>query len=461
MPSPADGTVADDGCGSPILATETITRHNLRVESIFSACNGVFMGMILFAAPFIILTCLGGGIIELTIITCAFPCGAFLGPLWAALGRRLGMKSLVLSMATLANLPLFLMFWVEDVAIFTAIITVSQLLHSAMRMGMSSMYRATYPRGQMGRILGKLIFFQFLTMVPTVLLAGWLSDPDPAGSPLLAPLEAMKQVARESGFAPTRMYQVLYPLAALAGLLGCPFYARLLPLEEPARSKEFNSVREGLRSIQKVIVSDRAYMLFQLAFFLGGSSFFMSFHVTQKLSHDVLEFGAAEMSLWLFVVPQITLACCSPFWGGVLDKIGIVRARWVISAIMTVYLGCYFTGTALGLPIGAFLVFAGSLLRGLAEGGGQVTWAMASVHFAPTPEDVPVYNGIHFVLNGIRGLVMPFVGTGLYVLWPGPWAILLAVFVSASSLLVIGRTLPYEREAEDAAEEPAESAAAV
>jgi MFS family permease len=453
MPSHAEAPVNDDGCCLFPSTAEATTQHNLRVESIFSACNGVFMGMIIFAAPFIVLTCLGGGILELTIITCAFPCGAFLGPLWAGLGRRWGMKKLVLQMAIWANLPLFLMFWVEDVGIFTAIITVSQLLHSAMRMGMSSMYRATYPRSQMGRILGKLIFFQFLTMVPTVLIAGWLSDPDAAGSALLYPLTLLKQVALNHGFPPTRLYQLLYPLAALAGLLACPFYARLRLLEEPARSKEFNSVRDGLRSIHRVIVNDRAYMLFQLAFFLAGSSFFMSFHVTQKLAHDVLEFGAAELSLWLFVVPQIMLALCSPFWGRFMDRIGIVRARWVISAIMTVYLSCYFGGTLLGLPFGPLLIYAGSFLRGVAEGGGQVTWAMASVHFAPTPEDVPVYNGIHFVLNGIRGLAMPFVGSGLYWLLGGPWAILLGVCVSASSLFVISRTLPYEQPTENATEE--------
>jgi MFS family permease len=246
------------------------------------------------------------------------------------------------------------------------------------------------------------------------------------------------------------VYQILYPIAALSGLFGCRFYAKLQPLEVPT-PEEARSVRQGLREIHRVVVNDRAYMLFQLAFFLGGSAFFMSFHVTQKLAHDDLNFGAAELSLWFFVVPQMLLAISSPIWGRIMDRIGIVQARWLISAIMTVYLGCYFGGIALGLPVGAFLLCAGSILRGLAEGGGQVTWSMASVHFAPRPEDVPVYNGIHFVLNGIRGLVMPFVGTGLYYLMPGPWPILLGTIVSASSLFVIGRTLPYERAAESAA----------
>jgi MFS family permease len=426
-------------------STEPLIRHNLTHEGLFSAFNGVYMGMVLFSAPFIALSCLDAGIFELTIITCAFPCGAFLGPLWAALGRRWGMKQLVIQMALWACLPLFLLYWVNDVLIFTLIISASHLLHSAMRMGMSSMYRATYPLGQLGRILGKLVFCTFATMVPTVLLAGWLSDPDTHLPAFLGQLDLMKEQLIVQGYAPQRMYQYLFPIAAVAGLIACVFYARLRPIEEPARSREFASVRDGLRDIHRVVVNDRGYMLFQLAFFMAGSAFFMSFHVTQKLAHDVLEFGAAELSLWLFVLPQTLLALCSPLWGHVLDRIGIVRSRWVISLIMTVYLSAYCGGIFLGLPAGPLLIYAGSLLRGLAEGGGQVTWAMASVHFAPTPEDVPIYNGIHFVLNGIRGLVMPFVGTALFWLAPGPWPILLGAAVSGASLFVIGRTVAFSR----------------
>jgi hypothetical protein len=75
---------------------EATARHNLIVESTYSAFTGIFMGMILFAAPVIAYTCLDATALELTIIVSAFPCGAFMSPLWAGLGRRWGMKKLVL-----------------------------------------------------------------------------------------------------------------------------------------------------------------------------------------------------------------------------------------------------------------------------------------------------------------------------------------------------------------------------
>ena len=86
------------------------------------------------------------------------------------------------------------------------------------------------------------------------------------------------------------------------------------------------------------------------------------------------------------------------------------------------------------------LICLGSILQGISNGGGQLTWSLASSHFAPRAEDVPLYNGIHFVLNGIRGLVLPWVGSVLFVL-VGPLAVLAATLVSLGSVPVILRSI--------------------
>src|SRR5262249_10940880 len=154
--------------------------------------------------PVVAVTGVHADALELTILVSAFPVGVFLGPLWAMLGRRWGMQKLVTQMAIWANMPLFLIFWLEDVAaflgvgsssVFTALITVSQLLNSAMRMGQSSLYHVMYAKSQRGRILGRLTCWTYLTMVPSVLLTGWLLDKS------------------------TEMYRVLYPVAGLCGLI--------------------------------------------------------------------------------------------------------------------------------------------------------------------------------------------------------------------------------------------------
>ena len=90
---------------------DPITQHNIRVESFFSAFNGIYMGLAIFAAPVVAVTGVQANALELTILISAFPVGVFFGPFWATLGRRWGMQKLVTQMAIWANLPLFLIYW--------------------------------------------------------------------------------------------------------------------------------------------------------------------------------------------------------------------------------------------------------------------------------------------------------------------------------------------------------------
>src|SRR5580704_14912414 len=88
-------------------AEEELARHNLRTECYFSGFNGVFLALAIFTSPVVAVTSFGATPLELTILVAAFPVGAFLGPVWAFLGRRWGMKKLVTQMALWANFPLF------------------------------------------------------------------------------------------------------------------------------------------------------------------------------------------------------------------------------------------------------------------------------------------------------------------------------------------------------------------
>ncbi len=353
----------------------------------------------------------------MTILIAAFPVGVFFGPLWVGFGRRVGMQRLVTYMAFLANVPLFLLYWVDSSWLFTALISISQILNSGMRMGQSSLYHLLYPKSIRGRVLGKLTFWTYLTMVPSILLAGWLLDK-----------------SRE-------MYCVLYPMAGLCGLIACYYYHTLHVPQQHALIPRKSTIRASVRGVQKILASDRAYLFFQIAFFLSGSAFFMSTHIVLLMVSDRFEFSAFDLALWMTVVPQLLLAFSSPVWGHILDRIGIVHCRLFLAMVQSGSLACYWLGIIGGGPI---FIYLGSILLGLTNGGGQLTWALASSHFAPRAEDVPLYNGIHFVLNGVRGLVLPWVGAVLWVV-TGPGAILAALFVCGSSIPIILRSLRYDQ----------------
>jgi MFS family permease len=414
---------------------EEVRLHNFRMECVYSLLIGVFMGMICYASLVVAQTCLDAKAIHLTVIVSAFPCGSFLGSMWARLGQHWGMKQLVVRTGVAANLLLFLIPFVEHVpgvspaTAFTAIAAVSQLLFSGMRMGQSSLYRCTYPAVSRGRVLGWFVSLSFGSMLPALILTGFLIDGKctPQTHPWLAPLFA---IGGEHACHPSN-YRWLYPVSGLIGLLGFAFYRRLILLEQPSIGEPL-SLWQTWGKLTQVLRSDRRFFWFQVGYFLNGTAFFLTVHVVVKLCDEDLHFTPSQLAIALTALPIAALALSSWMWGRVMDRLGIITMRVLVSVVMSAYLACYVIGLWRRIPE---LIFLGGLLRGLAEGGGQVTWALASVQFAPETDDVPVYNSIHFTLNGTRGLIMPAVGAAL--LGPlGIWTVAVALAVSVSAIFV-------------------------
>ena len=398
-----------------LSSVDPVTRFNIRSESIYSGLCGVYMALAILAAPVVAVTSVGSNPLELTMLVAAFPVGVFFGPLWAGLGRRIGMQRLVTTMGILASIPLFVVAFIDESWQFTLLICLSQVCYSGMKMGQSSLYSLLYPKAICGQVLGLLTFWNFATMVPSILAAGWLLD------------------------ASREMFRILYPLAGLFGLLACWFFHAMKIPDADRLSSRRRTIRDNLHRVNSILAEDRQYRLFQLAFFLSGSAFFMSTHVVLLLVSERMELSAFELTLWLTVVPQLVLAVSSPIWGRILDSAGIVRTRLFLALVQTTSLICYWTGIV-GYRVE--LIALGSVFLGMTNGGGQLTWALASTHFAPATEDVPFYNGIHFVLNGVRGLLLPWVGSLLWVLL-GPGAVLAAVVTSSSSIPIILRAMRH------------------
>lgn len=399
---------------------EALLKRNVRFECGFNALNGLFMGMILFAAPVIAKTCLDAPDWQIALLMSTFPAGALLGPIWGSLARKWGLQKLVLRMGFLSNLPIFLIPLHDRIPGippsigFSILVTLSVLAYSGVRMGQTGLYHATYPRSQRGKIVGLLLFCNFFTMVPFVLLVGVLVDP-------------------RWGFS-VYNYLWLMPIAAVFGVAASFLYARVkAPVTTSAQPM---SMKESFQQAKQILTSDVAYRRFQIGYFFSGSAFFLSAPIVLVLCKENLAFGSSNLALGLNTLPQLILAITSPFWGRIMDRIGIERARLFIVLLMLAYLICFILGIWLLVPT---LIYIGGFLRGVAEGGGQVTWALASVQFAPTAHDVPAYNGIHFGLNGVRGVMMPYLAIVLMDLF-GVWGLLAALLSAFISLLTVQRS---------------------
>ncbi len=123
----------------------------------------------------------------------------------------------------------------------------------------------------------------------------------------------------------------------------------------------------------------------------------------------------ARIALILIFIPNAVKLVCSPFWGGLFDRMNFFVLRVILNLFFAVSLVLFFHSTSMtGLCMAAGLF-------GVANAGGEVAWSLWVTKFAPA-KHVADYMSVHVFFNGIRVFLAPFLG-----FW-------LIGFVSASSL---------------------------
>ena len=99
-----------------------------------------------------------------------------------------------------------------------------------------------------------------------------------------------------------------------------------------------------------------------------------------------------------------------PLWAKLLDSVHIVQFRAFHSWIFVISMACALIAGQANM-IG--FLFAASVLRGIAFGGGALAWNLGHLQFVKA-EKSQDYMSIHVTLTGLRGLTAPFAGVALY-----------------------------------------------
>jgi MFS family permease len=99
-----------------------------------------------------------------------------------------------------------------------------------------------------------------------------------------------------------------------------------------------------------------------------------------------------------------------PFWARRLGRSHVVDFRAVhawsfVTATAVLFLASWFRSMPLFYVAGAVL--------GVGFAGGSLAWNIGHQDFAP-PERDAEYMAVHVTLNGLRGLIAPFLAVGLY-----------------------------------------------
>jgi hypothetical protein len=186
-----------------------------------------------------------------------------------------------------------------------------------------------------------------------------------------------------------------------------------------------------------ILRDDRSYRNYMICMMVFGSGNLMITALLILVLTNNLGVASFTQVLITASVPTLLVPITTPTWGRILARHHVVEFRTISSRFFVAAMLCHLGGATLG---SITLLWLGAILQGTAMGAGQLGWNLGHNDFAPD-ERVAEYLGLHMTLTGLRGLVAPVLGVGLYGLlenWrigAGVWALALPFALTTSGAI--------------------------
>jgi MFS family permease len=148
------------------------------------------------------------------------------------------------------------------------------------------------------------------------------------------------------------------------------------------------------------------------------------------------EFGLTYLEgiLATTIIPTAIMPLAIPMWSRLMDRSHITRFRSIHGwSFVAASILLWLAALVHSLP----LFYAASVALGIGFAGGVLAWNLGHHDFAPPHRDAE-YMAVHVTLNGLRGLMAPFIAAPLYALMPPDsrhWVFALCTVVNVAGMV--------------------------
>ncbi len=281
----------------------------------------------------------------------------------------------------------------------------------------TSVWRHNWPKARRATVAGKMATVQAVVLALCGAIVGEAMDLDPRSS------------------------IVLFPALAAIGLVGNWIYRRVTLLNEDTivaaeRAGLDTDGRPTLdpRRIVTVLRDDPLYRRFMLHMFVFGLGNLMLTQPQVSLMQDEFGLSYLEGILATTIIPTAIMPLAIPMWSRLMERTHIATFRaihgWSFVAAATLLWLATMTHS-----LGIF--YAASVVMGVGFAGGVLAWNLGHHDFSPPHRDAE-YMAVHVTLNGLRGLIAPFIAAPLYAaLPPGErqWVFVVCIAVNVAGMV--------------------------
>lgn len=371
-----------------------MVRRNLAFDFLSAIFYGVFLAAINTFVP-VIARRLGASAFMLALITAAPAVGNIIAVLASHYLQNRRKMPFMVAVWTIGRGLFVLMPWIVAPAPFVMIVVAHWLIASLAVTGYVEVMRAIYPVAIRGRAMAYVrVGFTACATIMTPLF-GQLLD--------------------------AWSYQVLFPLAAICGVLSGWSFGQVT-YEESIIQK-----RTDLLEPWRIFWRDVRYRDYSIAFMFCGFGYLLIAPLIPILLVDELQLNYSQVG-WLGMINSIFWMAFYVVWGRSVDRRG---GLWTVK--INLFLTA-FIALAFGLAYDMWLATVAYIITGITVAGTDLGWMNAIMQFA-RKDAISHYTALHAFLVGVRGIMAPLLGTVLMTI---PFIGLRGVFLISAALVLLG-----------------------
>lgn len=256
----------------------------------------------------------------------------------------------------------------------------------------AAVWRANYPREWRGRITARIVRLASLLVAGYSALIGYLID------------------WRENSFRPA------FILAAACAVVAARVYrnARVRGHRQLLAAEKAEQTLQGRRLSMSVMTSvlriDKDFRHYMTGMMVFGSGNLMLLPMLVIMLNERLAVSQFHQVMITSSLPLLVLYWSVPYWARLLDRQHIFGYRAVHSWF---YVAASALFAAAIISRSDALLWPASIILGSAHAGGHLGWNLGHNDFSSDAR-ASHYMAIHVTLTGLRGLIMPLIGVGLY-----------------------------------------------
>lgn len=353
-------------------ALDPTVRRNMIIELMGAIAYGLFFGAALQFIP-VVLRRMGASSDLLALYVTQNYWGSVLVAFSVIIMRRRRTMSFAVTVWLIARSIFLLFAFVTDVGWALVLLAFFWILETFPSPAYTRIIQAIYPDSVRGQVMAVVRLGMVAAILLITPLAGWILD--------------------------VWGYRVLFPAAALLGILSTVLFARLEVNEGPLPPRQ----TRPLSGLWEIVRSNRNFALYLLGIAIYGIGALLGFALYPIVQVDRLGLSYSEIGL-LGLAQSAFWLLGFIYWGRQIDRRGGLWVLRVNCAIAAIIPASYIWAEAGWMLLPAFIA------QGIISAGVDLGFINTSIQLAE-PEKLVEYSALQTTVIGLRGMLAPFLGS--------------------------------------------------